>query len=276
MKSLEEGIEKANDIMKRSYSYACHNAGKIIAIITGVLAVLLTFTDISIPEIVTESLCTELIVMIIASYIIYFSLEDAGEALGRGTEEYKNLLSGYENLVSRISGDMIAPLREYLIRVADDELRYRRRTALISAGLCEDDMLKLEGGEPLPKEERRALMRIAKMKPRVICVHTLLGESRTATDDSLKNPERGKLLALFLKLIPSTLCMLLTVSMIISAKEGMDMASIISGIVKLSTLPLIGLRGYSQGYTYITERKSEWIRTKTKLLSAFLAEQNSN
>ncbi len=81
---------------------------------------------------------------------------------------------------------------------------------------------------------------------------------------------------MMLKLLPSTLCMLLTVSMMVTAKSDLGIGEIIEGIVKLSTLPLIGLRGYSQGYEYARESLVSWINLKTSLLDAFLASRNVN
>ena len=45
-----------------------------------------------------------LIMMLIASYVMYFSLEDAGEKLGRETDAYKSANERYEALRGRISG----------------------------------------------------------------------------------------------------------------------------------------------------------------------------
>ena len=68
--------------------------------------------------------------------------------------------------------------------------------------------------------------------------------------------------------------MIFTVSVMISLKDNMSAASVIEALIKLSTLPIIGLKGYSAGYEYVTESEIEWIETKTRLLDSFLMKHN--
>ena len=125
------------------------------------------------------------------------------------------------------------------------------------------------------KKERAALKRISEMKPLALSPTTLLGGGAGGSASELKNPERHKLLHLFVGLIPTTLCMLFTVSMMITAKSGLDAGAVISGVVKLSTLPMIAMRGYSKGYDYSRLTLVTWLETKAKLLDAFLGEYNA-
>ena len=60
--------------------------------------------------------------------------------------------------------------------------------------------------------------------------------------------------------------------MIMSTKDGTTLDSIIDGLFKLTALPIVGLRGYSEGYSYVKNSKTVWIETKARLLEAFLAE----
>jgi hypothetical protein len=243
--------------------------------------------------VIGAELGADLLVMLVASYVIYFSLEGAGERLGRDTELYKEAERLCRAKQKEIPGDAIGRLREFCIRYSREELDYRRRAALMAAGLTSADYLGYigkRGEEPGEREEgstggdegggvrafgrkeKQVLRKTARMKPVALSPVTLLGGGVSGSGSELKNPERHKLLHLFVGLIPTTLCMLFTVSMMITAKSGLDTGTVISGIVKLSTLPMIAMRGYSKGYDYSRHTLTAWLETKTKLLSAFIGE----
>ena len=86
----------------------------------------------------------------------------------------------------------------------------------------------------------------------------------------LENPESRKLVSLFLRLIPSALCTLITVSVILTAKDGLTVTDVLNGILKLSALPVAAFRGYSQGYTYAKHSLSLWLDTKSGILEGYL------
>ncbi len=275
MNRFDEGLLESGNLMRRGYSFLTENSGKAIAILTALIAILLTFTDIAMPTVVTGGLTAELCVMLVASYVIYFSLEDSGERLGKESEEYRKREAALSERAAMISGEDIGALREFCIRYSREELEYRRRTCLISAGVSKEEYDKGEGSASTPAA-RRAIRRAKRMRAVELTPATLLGGVRRGGMSELKNPERGKLFALILKLIPTTLCMAFTVSMMITAKGGLDAGAVISGIVKLSTLPIIAMRGYVQGYRYATESLLRWLETKEKLLGAFIAEKTDS
>ena len=68
--------------------------------------------------------------------------------------------------------------------------------------------------------------------------------------------------------------MLFTVSIMISTKDNLTAAGIIEALLKLSTLPVIGLRGYVQGYEYVTVSEIGWLDVKSRLLDAFLEDRS--
>ena len=74
---------------------------------------------------------------------------------------------------------------------------------------------------------------------------------------------------LLLKILPSTICMILTVSVMLNVKEDMTASDVINGILKLSALPVIGFKGYSAGYGYTKNSLSLWIETKANILEKF-------
>ena len=79
---------------------------------------------------------------------------------------------------------------------------------------------------------------------------------------------------LVLKILPSTICMIVTVSVMLSLKSDMSASDVINGIFKLSALPLIGFKGYSAGYSYTKYNLSLWLETKANILSKFISERS--
>lgn len=268
---FETALLDAGSAMRRSYSVIGENAGKVIALLTAVLAILLTFTHIELPTVIGRGLGADMAVMLIASYVIYFSLEDAGERLGRTTDSYRAAEESYKKRVAAIGGDDLGALRDFAKRYAVAELEYRRDTMLLSLGI---DREAYDGGGKGITDRRtlRAIRRVSRMKPVTVTPRLLLGGGGRPGEVEVRDPERHKIARLVLGLLPSTLCMLFTVSMIITAREGLDAGAVISGIVKLSTLPAIAMRGYSHGYDYARLTLSSWLATKERILDAFLLE----
>lgn len=97
-----------------------------------------------------------------------------------------------------------------------------------------------------------------------------MSKSRCGTREEIKDPKNGKILRLLIGLLPTTLCTFFTLSVMLQTKDEMTAATVLEAILKLSCLPIIGLRGYSEGYSYTTERERDWLKAKTRLLNAFL------
>ena len=91
---LEIGLIETENLIKKSSAALINNIGKTVAIITLFVTVLITFTDISFADFGTESFATSALMLMLASYLMYFSLEDAGERLCEEGEEYKKSYGG--------------------------------------------------------------------------------------------------------------------------------------------------------------------------------------
>ena len=103
-----------------------------------------------------------------------------------------------------------------------------------------------------------------------LTVARLLSTSQGTPQSELSPPERGKMVSVLVSLIPSTICTLFTVSIILTTKSELSASAVIDGVIKLSALPLIGFKGFLDGYRYSKESKAAWYETKTRVLEAFL------
>lgn len=267
--SLDIGLVNTGSLVKKGYSYIVANVGKTVALITLAVTALVSFTEISFSGINTASFTSTLIMMLIASYVMYFSLEDAGERLGRESEEYKTAAEKHRELNEIIKGCDIAELRNFCLEYRNAELEYRRDNLLFSLGYTKDEFEAYKNGAKMSKKACKALGRVEKIKSAELDAPTLIS-SEGQKKSELINPESTRLFGMITKLIPSSVCMLFTVSVMISVKDNMTAAGVIEAILKLSTLPVIGLKGYSGGYQYVMNSEIAWLKTKSRLLDTFL------
>ncbi len=270
MKSrLEIGLIEGENLIKKGGMLLINNVGKTIAVITLFVTALVTFTDVAFADFKTESFATSAIMLILASYLMYFSLEDAGERLGEESEEYRTALSKYEEEGKRIKGEDVDGLREFCLEYSRQELEYRKKAYVTSHALSVSEFEKYLSGEKTDRRSARIFKKASRLKAIPLTPKALLTKERENRRSELINPEKFKLFHLILKLIPTTVCMTVTVSVMLTAKEGLDAAKVIEGILKLSTLPIVGFRGYASGYSYVRKCYVPWIETKRRLLEAY-------
>lgn len=267
MKELEDiGLEK-----KEGAGGLLSGLGKIVATITSAIAVLVTFTDITFGGLGARDLTTVLAVLLASSYVIYFSLEESGERRGEESEEFRSAFRRHRELCSRLTPEMIPALREYLTDYTLMEARSRRRTLLLRAGYTEEDFNDYKAGKEFKGAARRAMRRAEEIEAAQISPGDLLSQGRPKNRGELDNPEPRARLKMLLNLVPTTVCMVITISVMLSLKESLGPAEIFEGLMKLSALPIIGIRGYVCGFSYAKEVRSGWLETKSRLLEGFLS-----
>ena len=272
---LEDGLIAADALAKRGGSAIIKNTGKIIAVITLIVATLLTFTDVALSSFQSEEFTATLAVMLIASYLMYFSLEDAGEKLGLDGEDYIKHKEEYKSVKARLTGEDILPLREFCTAYAKEELEFRQKCLLLELGLTEDEYRAYLDGAPIDKKKERLLKRVKKLKSAPLTPNTLLLGSNKAAQREVYDGGRFKLLKMGVKLIPTAVCTVVTVSVILTIKDGLTPSDVIESILKLSSLPIIGCRGYLAGYSYVKDIEIPMLDTKKRILEAYLSEKGA-
>jgi hypothetical protein len=266
---LDVTLLTGNESFRGKLVSLVNNMGKAVAAIAAIVAALITFTDISLSELTLATFVPSLIAMLICSYVIYFSMEDAGEDLGKSSEEYRSALKKYTEERGKIGGNDIEPMRKFCNEYAKEELAFRKQSLMLTYGISEGEMNDFLTGKELPRKKRKLCRRICFLKPATLTPQLLLSRKRWHKRSELSNPEKSKVPMLLLKILPSTICMILTVSVMLNVKEDMTASDVINGILKLSALPVIGFKGYSAGYGYTKNSLSLWIETKANILEKF-------
>lgn len=256
-------IDTAN-LFRGGISAIVSNLGKSVAIITVIVACIVTFTDVSLIGVHTERYATTLAVILVSSYVMYFSLFDAGEERGKESDEYKRAFARYSATRVKFTGEMMPSLRDFCAEYSRRELEYRKKERLIYYGLTDEEIAHSE-----TRLARKAKRRTERLRAHALTPRMLLSLSK-AGGGELQNPERGRIGKSLLKLLPSTVCTCLTVSIVLTAKDGMSAADIFDGILKLCTLPIVGIRGYVGGIDFAQGTSSSWLDTKARILESFM------
>ena len=272
---IEDGLIAADVLTKKSGAAIIKNTGKIVAVITLIVATLLTFTDVALSSFESEEFTATLAVMLIASYLMYFSLEDAGEKLGLESDDYIKARSEYDGMRALISGNDIPALRDFCTRYTAEELKFRQRCLLLDLGYSESEYEAYLSGESIDKARRRAFRRVKRLRSANLTPNSLLSGTRKPQASELSDKSRFKLLRMGIKLIPTAICTVVTVSVILTVKNGLTASDIIESILKLSSLPIIGCRGYAAGYGYVKSVEIPMLGTKKRIIEAFISEKSA-
>ena len=278
-RELEKQLLTTSESVSIGLTKILRNLGQAVAFVTAVVAVIITFTEVAFSTLTAEELIPSALALTVCSYIIYFSLEDAGERLGEESNEYIMARERFLAAKSRLTGSDGEKFSIYLENYAKRELEFRRRGILISYGIAErelEEYLKSDKATRrlISKEKRRILSKLTTMKAAPLTARILFSEERSIIPSGLESPEKKKLAHLILKIIPSTLCMFVTVSVVLNVKSDMTAADIFNGIIKLTALPLVGFRGYSLGYLFAKNSLSAWLNQKAEIIEGFVKDGN--
>ena len=100
--NFDSAILDSGDFMRRAGLALINNAGRAITLITLAVVSLVTFTDLSFQGFGAKNFTALVMIMLVASYLIYFSMEDTGEKTGEDSEEFK---TAHEIFGRKLSGD---------------------------------------------------------------------------------------------------------------------------------------------------------------------------
>ena len=270
---FEISLLESGEFLKRSATALINNIGRTVAIITLAMTTLILFTNITVADFNAESFTSTMAIMLMASYVMYFSLEDSGEKLGEKSEEYKSARHAYNSLIDKIGGESISRLRDFCREYSEDEISYRKTSILLSRGYSPEEYSAYKNGEPVSRNARTLFKRLDRLKAKALTPQELLTRERASSKGGLQNPESSKFIRMILKLLPTTLCTVVTVSVMLTTKDDMSPATVIDGLFKLSALLIIGFKGYASGYNYTRYVIPTWLDTKSRLIEAFLKKQ---
>lgn len=272
MKSLTDLMLDTGGLLDKSKKHLLTHIGRAIAVLTVVLAVILTFAEVTIVSDLTRRLTSEIAVLTVAAVLMYFAMQTEGELSARQTEEYRRQKEAARSAAEAVSADKILALSAYLERYIQGELSSRRRSLLYTYGYTEEDYAAyLAGARSSIAQARRIFRRARRMRPIHLSVGSLLCDAEEH-ESTLTSPHAHRGLLTISRLVPSLLGMLVTVSVIIEWHDPITLSVIMQGAVKLCALLSVGLKGYLDGHKYVLGALVSHLSHKSRLLHAFLIE----
>ena len=217
MNQIDRLFDKSITLAKETKESIVGGIGKIITLLTLAAVAIIIFTEVSFVKMNAEAFTCELIALIIGAIVSYCAMEGQGERLGLESDEGTSALHALMERIAKIQGEDIEPLCDFCTHYAKEEAGRRRTRYLLSHGLCDKDLLAYQRGEACAKKAARILRVAARIRPMTLTPAMLLTTATHSTGEELSDPQRQRRGYLLLSLLPSVLCMTLTVSIAISA-----------------------------------------------------------
>ncbi len=274
MKNLSDLLLDTGAVLDKSKKHLILHVGRVIAMLTVILAMILTFADVTLVSDFTRRLTSEIAVLTVAAILMYFAMQTEGELSGRQSEEYVKYKGAARTAAEAIRADRMEGLSEYLERHIRTELQARRRSLLYTYGYTEEQYTLYLRAKQCPNvRARRVFRRAERMRPIRLSVASLLSDGEDH-ESTLTSPHARRGLMTLCRLIPSLFGMLVTVSVIIEWHDPLSASVLMEGAVKLCALLSVGLKGYLDGHKYVIGPLASHLAYKSRLLNAFLLEND--
>lgn len=268
-----------NELASLSAVSRRRGAAFAVGILAFTVAALVFFTEVSLSAAPIGSITLELAVTSFCLVIMYSSMADAGAQAGEELDTVRRANAEWRETASRVRASGRAPhLADFCRRLAEAE-RYAVRSDILAAvGLSVEAGLELFRDPPRlrrePSRTRRAVRRAAslpqlRLSPEHLLYGTAAHRRRTLLPPSAASTRRRSTVR---ALLPALLGSLLTVSVALGCRDGIDAAAIISASLRLLALLSGGVRGYAMGYRSVTDEGVQSTLARTEYLSEFLRE----
>lgn len=248
-----------------------------VGVLAFVVAALVFFTEVSLSAAPIASVTLELAVTSFCLVVMYSSMADAGALAGEECEAVKRANAEWREIASRVrASGKVSELPAFCRALAEGERREVRSDLFASVGLSLEDGLALAADPArqrgLVRQVRRAVRRAASLRLLRLSPELLLyGASEPhrrmlIPPGALATRRRSTVRAL----LPALLGSLLTVSVALGCRDGIDAAVIVSASLRLLALLSGGARGYAMGYRSVTEEGVQSTLVRAEYLTRFL------
>lgn len=266
------GLEPRHLLRNRRYT------GIWVGVLTVLVVAATFFCEMHMTAAPAEQTAMTAAVTVLACFIMYTSLFDAGRQKSIGEEAYRTLSENFCRLRERIGRTGGESLERFCTAYVGEELRRTRETILGSVGERYETFLAYQAGEmtretfrALSRPRRRALCRAARLKPLRLTAAMLLCEHLGQKRGLVLSGRRGRLKRTVNALIPTLFGSLVTVAVTLEGSEPTP-ATVIAGLLRIFNLIWTGARGYIAGCNAVSEEESAALETKSTLLELYLGQ----
>ncbi|MCQ2414180.1 MAG: hypothetical protein MJ082_05240 [Clostridia bacterium] len=268
MSEFDGLLLSGSDFLAKSKRTVLSRVGRLIALLTLGAAAIVTFTDVWFSDFGAAQTGIDLVLYLVGAVTVFFSMEKDGETSAGNEPGYVAALKRFREQTDGITAEDLPRLREYVLSYVKAEFEHRKLCLMTGNGICEEEYAAYLAGRKCSRGVKKKCRKIKALKPSSLTANSLLSLSADGRSE-LCDPQGKRTLGLLSKLLPSLICMCLTVAVAIKIKDGMTADVILSGIFRLSALLGVGAKGYIFGYRYVSENLTAWLSAKTKLLESF-------
>ena len=272
MKHAEDILLEADALGQRVKEGLLEHVGRAAAFFAIAIAAIFTFTEIAFVGISAAEFTLEATVLLISGLVMYLSLESEGQSYAKTQDAFLAQKKRSDALATQVQGENLPRLRAYLIRIHAQELRAREDRLLLRYGIEREEYEIYRRGGTYGKKRSRYLKRVARISTAPLTPSDLLFFDDGKVVSLSERPSPFARLRGVCKIIPSILCTMLTVGVMVEIKDGLSLSLILEGTLKLCALLSMGMRGYLAGVNYVNTVLLPFHKVREKLLDAFLRE----
>ena len=247
------------------------NLGIVCAVFTFLSVSALFFTDITVSLQGSLSFSIQFLVLLFASYVMYFSLSETGADRARQEKEFGAAKARADALHLRFreKGD-INSLLLFCNKVSLRETESKRSALLSYYGLSKKDLADAASAS-LSAMQKRGLLRVKRMREvRILPSMLLLSREEGGYRPPLaKSPAAAKRHRFIPYLLASLFTAFFSVSVLCEIIINPNPALLVGYISKVFTLVFNGIKGYRAGYCNIAKDTALYLEEQSDLLEEY-------
>ncbi|MBQ8908165.1 MAG: hypothetical protein IJY71_06235 [Clostridia bacterium] len=248
------------------------NLGIVCAVFTFLAVSALFFTDITVSFQASLSFSLQFLILLFASYVMYFSLSETGADRAKQEKEYCEAAERARRfrLRFREEGDMRSLLL-FCERVSHRETLSARRALLSLYGLSEEALTEKAPSATLSPAQKRGLIRVKRMRQVRITPSMLLWsrEEGGYRPPLSKTPAAAKRRRFLPYLFASLFTAFFSVSVLCDIIVNPNPALLVGYVSKMFTLVFNGIKGYRAGYCNVAKDTAVYLEEQSDLLEEY-------
>ena len=304
----KEALRKSAVKNKKSKGEFLRTLPLLIATLIVLLTISLIWTDIKITDLFTFKFVGDLVAFLLLFWMMFFTLQSIGNTAGKADVEYSSVRNRYraERDHIRAEGTEL-DLPDFCDFYVKKEIRDYRRTILLNANIrieewedkysdldehallvllprrkfyhrvksaeLEDSVIeKLIAIRKLSARKKSAIVKCCIARPLEISPDLIMlddGERTSRVPIAEKSVKQKQTQRDIFALIRITIMMFLSISIAGEFILDFSPATLVFGLVKLSSLAVTGYQGYHIGYTVYTEYGVRRLNDQINLISVF-------
>ena len=234
------------------------------------IAVMYEYTEAEFNLFATIRIGLDYAVLLASCYAGMFSLDAIAKRRGEEDSRYTDAVGRLDKIRERVKAYDGKEVQTFCEEYRAEELSAAVRQILSEAMLSESDLEAFRRGEQagvLSSVQKRALKRANRCKP-IKLTRYMIGRPIAAAKGRVDftTPEQRINAKTLESIVKTALCVLLPVSFAMSVTANPTIATLVSGLLKVFTISVSGLRAYNTRLKTMVDTVPAYVRTQEDLV----------